>query len=269
MTGLWKQTSNAGRRRTGQQSSIRGRISGPIPITSPGDDDEFPMRTPGSGMAIPAHDDDNFEFPIRKRGSGIATTYPPPESQARGQDTETRPQQAQQMQAPQPQAGAPAASVSGSHSDATQNSNTSNPDPPPSHPPPELPSESRSSSGHAAGRTSPRTSPPQRRWPPAQRTTAASVPRYSTMSEAPTARSADGAPAGRKKSTLRTTLGRLFGRKKKSRESQGSTPTSGRTSGMLGSTQHRSVSREPPLSIQSFGLKMPVSLTTPCRTLQR
>lgn len=38
------------RPRTGHQS-VRGRISGPIPIPNPLDDDEFPMRTPGTGIA--------------------------------------------------------------------------------------------------------------------------------------------------------------------------------------------------------------------------
>lgn len=242
MPGLWKQTSNAGRPRAGQQSSIRGRISGPIPIANAGDDDEFPIRTPGSGIAIPAHDDENFEFPIRKRGSGIATALPVPENQLRGQDTEAQPQQAQQMQPPQPQASASAASLSGSHSDATHNSNTSNHEPP-SRPPPEAPSESRSSSGLPAERMPQRASPPARRSPPAQRMTTASAPRYSAMSETPTAQSTDGPRVNRKKSTLRSALGRLFGRRKKSRESQGSTPVSGRNSGMLSSAQHRSVSR--------------------------
>lgn len=38
------------RPRTGHQT-IRGRISGPIPMPNPLDDDEFPMRNPGTGIA--------------------------------------------------------------------------------------------------------------------------------------------------------------------------------------------------------------------------
>ncbi|KAB5580677.1 hypothetical protein GE09DRAFT_1213119 [Coniochaeta sp. 2T2.1] len=253
MPGLWKSTSPAGRPKTaGQQSSIRGRISGPIPIPSPGDDDEFPIRTPGSGIAIPANDDENFEFPIRKPGSGIATTYPLPEEPPpppEVQETQAHPEQ-QQLKPPAPplHTGTPtAASVSGSHTDTTEKSSGNNPEPPPpSQAPPEPPSD-RSSSGHRApARISQRSSPPQRRSPPGQRTTAPppiSALRYSTVSEAPTAQSRDGGGASpkRKKSTLRTALGRLFGRKKKPRDSQGSSPTSGRvTSGMLSATQHRS-----------------------------
>ncbi|KAM0434518.1 hypothetical protein ACHAPT_003614 [Fusarium lateritium] len=50
----WKSTPSAGgsaRPRTGQQS-IRGRISGPVPIPTPLDD-EFPIRNPGTNIATP------------------------------------------------------------------------------------------------------------------------------------------------------------------------------------------------------------------------
>ncbi|KAI8632548.1 hypothetical protein F5Y19DRAFT_367735 [Xylariaceae sp. FL1651] len=48
--GLFKSASNAGRSRPDQPtpSNIRGKISGPIPI----DDDEFPIRNPGSSIAL-------------------------------------------------------------------------------------------------------------------------------------------------------------------------------------------------------------------------
>ncbi|OIW35057.1 hypothetical protein CONLIGDRAFT_675999 [Coniochaeta ligniaria NRRL 30616] len=235
---VWKSASTAGRPKPGQQSSIRGRISGPIPIPNPGDDDEFPIRTPGSGIAIPANDDENFEFPIRKPGAGIATTYPLPEDTPEGQDTPAQRQHTQELQPPPPQAGTAAVSVSGSNTDTSQNSNA---DPePPSHAAPGPPSDSRSSSGHRATKTPPRVSPPQRRSPPSQTIAPASALRYSTVSEAPTSQSRDGASPKRKKSTLRTALGRLFGRKKKSRDSQGLTPSSRRTSAIVSSTQHRS-----------------------------
>jgi hypothetical protein len=250
MPGMWKATSNAGRPKPSQQSSIRGRISGPIPIPSPGDD-EFPIRTPGSGIAVPANHDENFEFPIRKPGSGIATTFPLPEMAPEVQAEEDQRQQTERLHGPQPQASVPAASVSVKHSDITQHSTTPNNLELPLQAAPEPPPESRSSSGHGRSKSSSRTSPPQRRSPPVQRTAPASALRYSTLSEAPTAQSKDGAPPKRKKSTLRTALGRIFGRKKKSRESQGSTTTSGRTSGMLSSTQHRSVSHSPP-TVQQF-----------------
>ncbi|KAI1264152.1 hypothetical protein F5Y18DRAFT_85790 [Xylariaceae sp. FL1019] len=47
--GLFKSASNAGRSRLDHPGSIRGKISGPIPIR---DDDEFPIRHPGSGFAM-------------------------------------------------------------------------------------------------------------------------------------------------------------------------------------------------------------------------
>jgi hypothetical protein len=240
MPGIWKSSSNAGRPKPGQhngQSSIRGRISGPIPIPSAGDDDEFPIRSPGSGIAIPASKDD--EFPIRKPGSGIATTYPLVE-----EPQETHSQvQIHQLQPP-PQSGISAISLSGSHTDDTQNS-TSNQEAP-SQMAPEPPLETRAPSGHYATRTSPqRTSPqrtsPARTSPTVRRTNAVSTLRNSTASEAPTAQSKEGMPK-RKQSTLRTALGRLFGRKKKFLDNQGSSHASGRASGTLGSTQHRSVS---------------------------
>jgi hypothetical protein len=242
MPALWKSTSSAGRPGPGQHSSIRGRISGPIPIPSAGDDDEFPIRTPGSGIAIPANDDENFEFPIRKPGSGIATTYPLPEDGLVEQGPEGHLQQAGQLHPPQSHTGPPDVRNPENYSEAAEHGNTISDRELPSHAQPEVQSEGRSSSGHAAIRTPPRASPPQRRSPPVQRTAPPSALRYSTVSETPTAMSKDVVSPKRKKSTLRTALGKLFGRKKKSRESQGSTPTSGRTSGMLSSTQHRSVS---------------------------
>lgn len=51
----WKTPSPA--RAPTASSSIRGKISGPIPI--PDDDDEFPIRTPGAGMATPIGLDGN------------------------------------------------------------------------------------------------------------------------------------------------------------------------------------------------------------------
>ncbi|KAI1504399.1 hypothetical protein F5X99DRAFT_39419 [Biscogniauxia marginata] len=51
--GMFKPATNTGRSRPGQPSppnTIRGRISGPIPI-----DDEFPIRNPGSSMAHEGH----------------------------------------------------------------------------------------------------------------------------------------------------------------------------------------------------------------------
>ncbi|KAF4968787.1 hypothetical protein FZEAL_10343 [Fusarium zealandicum] len=54
----WKTTPSAGgtaRPQTGQQS-IRGRISGPVPIST-SLDDEFPIRNPGTSIATPVQED--------------------------------------------------------------------------------------------------------------------------------------------------------------------------------------------------------------------
>ncbi|KAK3383820.1 hypothetical protein B0T24DRAFT_63919 [Lasiosphaeria ovina] len=82
MPSLWKSASVTGRGKPGPQKSIRGTISAPIPIPVPIDDDEFPIRRPGSTKATARTDD---EFPMRKPGTGIASTIPPvvePETKA-------------------------------------------------------------------------------------------------------------------------------------------------------------------------------------------
>lgn len=66
--GLFKSASSAGRPKT--ESSIRGRISGPIPIPNPADDDEFPMRQPGTGLATPLNEFGN-KLPAPTEGSSI------------------------------------------------------------------------------------------------------------------------------------------------------------------------------------------------------
>lgn len=69
----WKADTSAGsspepagtppRARTGGNETIRGRISGPIPIPSPMDD-EFPMRQPGTGIAKPLDAEDDKETAV-------------------------------------------------------------------------------------------------------------------------------------------------------------------------------------------------------------
>lgn len=236
MPALWKSTSNAGRPNPGQQkSNVRGRISGPIPIPIP--DDEFPIRSPGSGIAIPGSKDD--EFPIRKPGSGIASTYPLLE-----EPQETHSSVQSQLQPPSFQVGPTAGSASGSHvddnvEDITGNSNLDAP----LQSPPEVPLHSQTPTSQHVTRTSPQRTSPRRTSPTVQRTAGSSTMRYSTVSQVPSTQSTEGDPT-RKKSTLRTALGRLFGRKKKSMDSQRSSNPAGRASGTLGSAQHHSVSHE-------------------------
>ncbi|KAI3534708.1 hypothetical protein CSPX01_11852 [Colletotrichum filicis] len=67
---------------TGQ--SIRGKISGPIPIPSPVDD-EFPMRNPGTGIATPLTEGDMKEQMMhppqaeQRAGSIVSVPHPQPE----------------------------------------------------------------------------------------------------------------------------------------------------------------------------------------------
>ncbi|KAH8840933.1 hypothetical protein MCOR11_006717 [Pyricularia oryzae] len=82
--------ASPGRSRPGT-SSIRGRISNPIPIPSAADDDEFPIRRPGTGFVDKSPEE---EFPIRQLGTSGATPNTPQEWQQ---------QQPQQQQPPSAQ----------------------------------------------------------------------------------------------------------------------------------------------------------------------
>jgi len=133
--------------RTNTGTTIRGKISAPIPFP---DDDEFPIRSPGTNLATPVGSD-SIDKQLQSRGSAI----------------------------PRPESGAPrTASI-----DFDQLAERSTPTPPqPLHEPAALPS-----------RGSPRAL-------------------QSSVSSRPSALSM-GQPQ-RKKSSLRSVLGRLFGKKK-------------------------------------------------------
>lgn len=69
--GLLKSPSSAGRPKPGQ-SNIRGRISGPIPIPNPAEDDEFPVRESGPGHVTPlGPEGPNRLAPPQERGSVV------------------------------------------------------------------------------------------------------------------------------------------------------------------------------------------------------
>ncbi|KAK8049773.1 hypothetical protein PG994_011503 [Apiospora phragmitis] len=153
--GLLKSPSSAGRPKTAQ-SNIRGKISGPIPIPNPADDDEFPMREVGTGQATP-----------------LASEGP----------NRLAPSQAQER-------------VSVIDSQSTTG---------PSRVSPEERTPSRNQLGTSQASEN-SGSPAQ------QRTIGSSTLRYSSVSNnTDTERDAP----QRKKSTLRSTLSKLFGRKKK------------------------------------------------------
>ncbi|KAM3066007.1 hypothetical protein ACMFMG_009774 [Clarireedia jacksonii] len=65
-TGTWK-SETTGRTNTG--STIRGKISAPIPIQ---DDDEFPIRSPGTGIATPLGSRTSDGLEKAMRGSAIS-----------------------------------------------------------------------------------------------------------------------------------------------------------------------------------------------------
>ncbi|KAK3984143.1 hypothetical protein QBC44DRAFT_375490 [Cladorrhinum sp. PSN332] len=219
------------RAKTGR--SIRGTISGPIPIPSPDDDDEFPIRKPGSAKA-PTFPDD--EFPIRRPGTGIATPLPLAEgpSSSSSDDQLEHPQEKQQQQQPrdhEAERGSPIGSekeqIQVTPTDLSRDAVPEQPSNPPPAPPsiastPANPA-SRPTSRSPQNQTSTRRSSPQgvspsRASPPARRATnpALSTLRYSTISDAPSKQTTQSRDAPqRKKSTLRSALGRLFGRGKK------------------------------------------------------
>lgn len=237
MPSLWRSGAGAAGRATTGRQSIRGRISGPIPIPAPGDD-EFPIRNPGSGIATTSAED---EFPIRHPGSTIASTTPLPGEGETEFPHLREHQQGQTLLPPAGSASPDSDSVSPPPADVTHSSEGGSPP----HPRPAPPSASSSTPARSSPQiSSAHKNSPSRAMPIERRNNTASTLRYSSLSETPTGvtgRSRDGAPE-RKKSVLRTALGKLFGRRKKHGGSQMSISTSGRASGMLTSSQYRSVS---------------------------
>lgn len=66
-TGTWKSETSG---RTNASSTIRGRISAPIPIQD--DDDEFPIRSPGTSIATPLESLNSDGIEKVMRGSAIS-----------------------------------------------------------------------------------------------------------------------------------------------------------------------------------------------------
>lgn len=275
--------TGSGRAKPGRKS-IRGTISGPIPIPSTLGDEEFPIRNPESAKVSATADD---EFPMRRPGTGIASPVPPEEPGASPEDQEEQSSERgrQEQQDPQSRdheneqssdsereqaqeearvatpAGAPASTgfLGGSRTDLARDTQ---PDPPssPPPPPPAAPTvltgspASRAASRPASRSPPHRSSPPRgsppgaspRTSPPARRATnpVLSTIRYSTISDSPSKQTTQSKDSPlRKKSTLRSAIGRLFGRGKRKNGTghQDAGTGSGRESGHLSSAQHRSV----------------------------
>ncbi|EAQ92767.1 hypothetical protein CHGG_01002 [Chaetomium globosum CBS 148.51] len=223
-----KSGSTAGRAKT-RHKSIRGTISAPIPIPTSPEDDEFPIRNPGSAKASIKTDD---EFPIRQPGTGVAIPLPTtdgpgssPEEPAEGpQVPELGGQQNQQPS--ELESNPDSGTGLGGEQEKSQGLSP-------------IP-EPASGSGGSGGTASPSPAAP-----PARRATnpALSTVRYSMISDSSKQTTQSKDSPHRKKSTLRSALGRLFGRGKKKAANGGGQDAprdSGRESRPLGSVQHRS-----------------------------
>jgi hypothetical protein len=172
--------------RSNTTSSIRGKISAPIPISTA--DDEFPIRTPGTGIAMPLGQE-GLERELRAAPTPL--------------QVETVKQEEADISAPveeQPRAA-------------------------PSEPPPTVPSHENPA--------------PQARQVSPLRGSGVSNPSGSSIEK-----------PQRKKSTLRSVLGRLFGKKRKSGSSADGIHASSPRAG-----QHRSVRIT---CVMDFGCKLTI-----------
>ncbi|KAK3902896.1 hypothetical protein C8A05DRAFT_43787 [Staphylotrichum tortipilum] len=296
-----KSGSTAGRAKA-RHKSIRGTISAPIPIPQTPDDDEFPIRKPGSAKASVTEDD----FPLRASGTNVAAQLsgvdgpgpspdepleqqpedlgPSSDQQApenqQAHDREPSPGMSPEFEQQEPVAmpfqapvAAPASISGGSGASRTDLATDIRPEPP-STPPPAPPNGSNTSVGRPASRpasqsppyrSSPRRSSPRkssplavspsRVEPPVRRATnpALSNVRYSVVSDAPSKQTTQskGSPS-RKKSTLRSALGRLFGRGKKKAGTENQEPSMTSDPTALSRPNHRSPNPSASLTISEF-----------------
>lgn len=212
------------------------------------EDDEFPIRNPGSAKALTSPED---EFPIRKPGTGIASPIiPPAELESDGPSPPVQPEEPREKREDDVHDSFDVHEILQDQEHEAETAPEVRPEPP-TNPPPDPPfeQEQRPTSPRKSSpqRSPPRTAPFRSRTSPL--TTRSTNPplstaRYSVVSDAPSAQTGYSKDAPqRKKSTLRTALGRLFGRSKK-RTGGGSRDTStasARESRFMGSSQHRSV----------------------------
>ncbi|KAJ0121071.1 hypothetical protein J7T55_008231 [Diaporthe amygdali] len=208
------------RPRTGHQS-IRGlRISGPIPMTNPIEDDEFPIRNPGTGIAS-ATPLDSDPIPPPPPPQAIPTLASPV-TQAFSPVAQSAPIRADIVDVPQT---VPEHPGSPSPHPYSQQLGSSGPSP-----------EGGASSGASAARSSPARY---------QRTNPSTTTRFSTISAnsgktGDTSHDVSNSPPQRKKSTLRSALSKFLRRKKKE-GSLSSVSETDRQSALGGPSQHRSV----------------------------
>ncbi|KAK3953090.1 hypothetical protein QBC32DRAFT_211037 [Pseudoneurospora amorphoporcata] len=270
MPSIWKSGSNAG------SKSIRGTISGPIPIPNTVDDDnEFPVRSLGANRSTKTEDE--FGGIQRPGTGGIASPIVPASAAIQAAEVGTLKEQlfgnrhhdessdSDRERSPGSRQGINSATfeIQGENMSGNGVSQMVSQRPKaPSDPPPLLPPNSAgaASSSTERQRTPQRTSPPQTSSP--LRTTPVRVMttpttgritnppqstalRYSTISDTPSGQTnnSKGQPH-RKQSTLRSALGKLFGRGKKKHGlaagEQKSPPNSGRESVLMETSQHKS-----------------------------
>ncbi|KAA8627803.1 hypothetical protein SMACR_00345 [Sordaria macrospora] len=272
MPSIWKSGANAGRVKAGSKS-IRGTISGPIPIPNALDDDnEFPIRSLGAIRSTKTEDE--FGGIQRPGTGGIASPIASPTAiqaveggalkeqlydnrhhdESSDSDRERSPGSRQGINSATFEIQGEHVGGDGISPVVSQRAKA------PSDPPPLLPPNSAgaASSSTERQRTPQRTSPPQTSSP--LRTTPMRVMttpstgritnplqstalRYSTISDTPSGQTnnSKGQPQ-RKQSTLRSALGKLFGRGKKKNGlaagEQRSPPNSERESVLM--SQHKS-----------------------------
>lgn len=233
------------RPKTGHQS-VRGRISGPIPIPNPLDDDEFPMRNPGTGIAsaTPIENDLVLQRP--------PLPPHPPHAMPPAPSPPVTPSFAPPLMLPPPPAPPPVPVAPpfpvGGRADAAEA-----PRPYSEMPgtPTRLPSSANGPSGPSpegshSSASATRSSPAAAKTP---RANPSSNARYSTVSatsdKTNVSNGGQTGPPQRKKSTLRSAIGRLLRRKKK--DGSLSSVSEVERPSVLGAQQpqHRSVSLLP------------------------
>lgn len=213
------------RPRTGHQS-IRGRISGPIPIPNPLDDDEFPMRNPGTGIASSTPiENDTIQRQLQQGPSKPASPVTPSFAPSVAQTFPLTGARVDIVDVPHPVLEHPSTPTQQPpHSSSTVQGGTS----------PE---------GGASNVSATHSSTAK-----AYRATLPNSARYSTTSAnsdktgpSPSPVDALHGPPQRKKSTLRSALGKFLRRRKKE-GSLSSVSEADRQSAIVGQQQHRSVS---------------------------
>lgn len=236
------------RPRTGHQT-IRGRISGPIPMPNPLDDDEFPMRNPGTGIASSTPIENDMasqrllqQPPPSKPSSPVTPSFAPAVAQTFPSTAGSGGGRVDIVAVPQTvleHPSTPTQQPLPPHSSGTGTGPSGGPSPE---------GGASSVSGHRSSTTNNNNNNIIKAGP-RHRTNPSSSARYSAVSansqktgESPPDAAQNGPPQ-RKKSTLRSAIGKLLRRNKKKEGSLSSVSEIDRQAAIGGQhQQHRSVS---------------------------